>query len=160
MKRVVCVGFRVAAVVCLAASLGCPGIVQRGNFELWIANQTSFAINQIVLTNHVTGQADNVISAAIPAQTLARLELSVSKYGVDTNDVGIIGDGGILLVFPASNLGNQAVNVIVVARPTPDTFAATGLAVDDRTEAAAAKALLEAAGGQANGQVASTPTGR
>ena len=46
----------------------------------------------------------------------------MNKYGVDTNDVGIIGDGGILLVYPATDLGKQAVNAVVVYRPTTDTF--------------------------------------
>jgi len=145
MKQAIRVGGRMVALVCLAATFGCPGAGKPVTFELWIANQTAFNITQIVLTNHVTGQADNVISAAIPPQTLTRLELTISKYGVDTNDVGIIGEGGILLVYPATDLGNQAVTAIVVSGPSGDTFSATGLTVDDRTQAAVAKALLEAA---------------
>jgi hypothetical protein len=145
MKQGIRMGVRLVAVACLMATLGCPGVGKRVTFELWISNQTAFAINQIVLTNHVSGQADNVITTAIPAQTLTRLSLSRAKYGVDTDNVGIIGDGGILTVFNASNLGDQAVNIIVLGRPTPDTFAATGLAVDDRTQTPVTKALLDAA---------------
>ena len=62
MDRGIRVGVRLMAIACLAATLGCPGLGQRSTYELWIANQTAFAINQIVLTNHVTGQADNVIT--------------------------------------------------------------------------------------------------
>src|SRR5689334_6633266 len=60
MKRLICIGVRVVAVAGAVAALGCPAAGFRTTFEIWLVNDTQSNINQIVLTNHITQQADNV----------------------------------------------------------------------------------------------------